>query len=126
MVETLGSRYGGSSRTSGGVGALRIVCFRIHATQIATTMPRTYIPRINNAPTEINPKTFLPEKKAAIIKVYIGKRAEQLMKGAIMMVARRSFGFSIVRVAMIPGMAQAKELSNGMNALPWSPTPRIN
>ena len=47
------------------------------------------------------------------------------MNGAIMMVAMRSFGFSIVRVAMMPGTAQAKLLSNGTNALPCSPTARI-
>ena len=28
----------------------------------------------------------------------------------------------MVRVAMIPGMAQAKELSMGMKLLPWRPT----
>src|SRR5205823_3444826 len=38
------------------------------------------------------------------------------------MVTRRSLGLSIVRVAMMPGMAQAKELSIGMKLLPCSPT----
>jgi hypothetical protein len=48
------------------------------------------------------------------------------MKGAIRIVARRSFGFSMVRVAMMPGMAQAKLDRSGMKALPCRPTPRIS
>ena len=48
------------------------------------------------------------------------------MKGAIIIVARRSFGFSMVRVAMMPGMAQAKLESSSMKALPCSPTPRMS
>ena len=44
------------------------------------------------------------------------------MSGAIMIVANRSRGFWIVRVAMIPGMAHAKLESNGMNARPDNPT----
>ena len=42
------------------------------------------------------------------------------------MVTRRSLRFSIVRVAMMPGMAQAKELSIGMNDFPCSPTRDIS
>ena len=42
--------------------------------------------------------------------------------GAIIIVMSRSFLDSIVRVAMIPGIAQAKEPRSGMNAFPWSPT----
>ena len=45
--------------------------------------------------------------KAPMSSVYTGSRAEQLMSGTTMMVANRSFGFSIVRVAMMPGTAQA-------------------
>ena len=44
------------------------------------------------------------------------------MSGATMMVARRSRQLAIVRVAMMPGMAQAKLLSKGMNARPDKPT----
>src|SRR4051812_2459079 len=69
MLSGFGTRYGGSSRTSGGGGDFKIVCFRIHATIIATQMPSMYIERIISAPTERNPKSFLSEKKAAIIKV---------------------------------------------------------
>ena len=44
------------------------------------------------------------------------------MSGAIMIVASRSRGFWMVRVAMMPGMAQAKLDSSGMNARPDNPT----
>ena len=54
---------------------------------------------------------------------YTGRRAEQVISGAIMMVVRRSRQFGIVRVAMMPGMAQAKLDSSGMNARPDRPTP---
>jgi hypothetical protein len=53
--------------------------------------------------------------------VYTGNRAEQLISGATMMVTSRSFGLSMVRVAMMPGIAQAKELSSGMKLLPCNP-----
>ena len=39
-----------------------------------------------------------------------------------MIVASLSFQLSIVRVAMMPGIAQAKEDSSGMNDLPCRPT----
>ena len=57
-----------------------------------------------------------------IIITYTGNRAEQLANGATRMVMSRSRGFAMVRVAMIPGIAQAYELSSGMNARPFSPT----
>ena len=53
---------------------------------------------------------------------YTGRRAEQVMSGAIMMVASRSRADGMVRVAMMPGMAQAKLDSSGMKARPDRPT----
>ena len=53
---------------------------------------------------------------------YTGSRAEQVMSGATMMVAMRSRTFGMVRVAMMPGTAQAKLDSSGMNARPDRPT----
>ncbi|MNN50429.1 hypothetical protein D3C81_1650150 [compost metagenome] len=50
-------------------------------------------------------------------------RAEQVISGAIRMVVRRSRFASITRVAMMPGMAQAKLDSRGMKARPCSPAP---
>ena len=64
-----------------------------------------------------------PGMNAPISKAYTGKRAEQVMSGATMMVAMRSGRFGIVRVAMMPGIAQANDDSSGMNARPDSPTP---
>ena len=63
---------------------------------------------------------------APISSAYTGRRAEQVMSGAIMMVARRSRLEGMVRVAMTPGIAQAKEDSSGMNARPDSPTRPIS
>ena len=42
------------------------------------------------------------------------------------MVVNRSFSSSITRVAMMPGTAQAKLDSSGMNARPDRPTVAIN
>ena len=69
MLSGFGTRYGGSSSTSGGGGDLSIVCLRIHATTIATAMPSMYIESISSAPTERKPKSFLSVKNAAIISV---------------------------------------------------------
>ena len=44
---------------------------------------------------------------AAISSVYTGSRAEQVMNGATRIVASRSRGDGIVRVAMMPGTAHA-------------------
>ena len=60
--------------------------------------------------------------KAPISSAYTGRRAEQVMSGAIMMVARRSREEGMVRAAMMPGMAHAKLESSGMKARPDSPT----
>ena len=49
-------------------------------------------------------------------------RAEQVISGAIRMVANRSRGLGMVRAAMMPGMAQANEDNSGMNARPDKPT----
>ncbi|MNE95976.1 hypothetical protein D3C80_1941320 [compost metagenome] len=57
--------------------------------------------------------------------VYTGRRAEQLMSGVIRMAIRRSFLFSIIRVAITAGIAQASPLIRGMAARPFIPTERI-
>jgi len=59
--------------------------------------------------------------KAAVSSAYTGRRAEQVISGASSMVARRSRQLGMVRVAMIPGMAQANEESSGMNERPDRP-----
>ena len=50
-------------------------------------------------------------------------RAEQVVSGATRMVVSRSRFWSITRVAMMPGMAQACDESSGMKARPCSPAP---
>ena len=52
---------------------------------------------------------------------HTGNRAEQLISGATSIVVNRSRRFSITRVAMMPGTAQANDESMGMNDFPLSP-----
>ena len=68
-----------------------------------------------------SPNSFLLGMKAAIKMMYTGSRAEQLISGATIMVVKRSRLSSIVRVAIIPGIAQAKLESRGMKDLPERP-----
>ena len=56
--------------------------------------------------------------------MYTGSRAEQVISGAAIMVAIRSLADGSVRVAMIPGTAQANEDSIATNARPSSPVRR--
>ena len=64
--------------------------------------------------------------KAPMISAYTGSRAEQVIIGASSIVASRSRRFGIVRVAMIPGIAQENDDSSGMKERPESPTPPIS
>jgi hypothetical protein len=68
-LRKFGTRYGGSSSTSGGGGDFRMVCFKTHATTMATQMPSRYIESIKSTPTGTKPKSLTSVKKAAIIKV---------------------------------------------------------
>ena len=52
----------------------------------------------------------------------MGSRAEQVNSGATRIVVKRSRSFSMTRVAMMPGTAQANDESKGMNDLPLRPT----
>ena len=58
---------------------------------------------------------------APISSAYTGRRAEQVISGATRIVARRSRGSWMERVAMMPGIAQAKLDSSGMNERPDRP-----
>ena len=60
--------------------------------------------------------------KAPISSAYTGRRAEQVISGAIMIVTSLSRGLAMLRVAMMPGIAQAKLDSSGMKERPDSPT----
>ncbi len=50
-------------------------------------------------------------------------RAEQVISGATRIVARRPRRLEMTRVAMMPGIAQAKLDNSGMKARPCSPAP---
>ncbi len=62
---------------------------------------------------------------AAISSAYTGKRAEQVMNGAAIIVAMRSRRLGMTRVAMMPGTAQAKLEIIGMIDWPERPTERM-
>ena len=60
------------------------------------------------APWSVSPgSSAVAGTKAPMSNVYTGRRAEQLMSGTTMIVASRSLGSSMVRVAMMPGTAHA-------------------
>ena len=58
---------------------------------------------------------------APISSAYTGSRAEQVISGATRIVASRSRGSWMLRVAMMPGTAQAKLDSSGMKLRPDRP-----
>ena len=92
---------------------------------MALTMPPTYRPN-STSPCRLNtPHTGWSGMKAPISSAYTGSRAEQVISGATMIVVRRSRGSWIERVAMMPGMAQAKLDSSGMKLRPVRPAARI-
>ena len=53
------------------------------------------------------PSTATGGMNAPMSNVYTGSRAEQLMRGTTMIVARRSLGVSMVRALMMAGTAHA-------------------
>ena len=57
--------------------------------------------------------------------VKTGNRAEQLIKGVTKIVISLSFQFSIVRVAMIAGIAHASPDIKGTMLLPFNPNLRM-
>ena len=73
----------------------------------AVAAPSRYSPNSTSPCCPTTPKSFVAGTNAAIKSVYTGSRAEQVMNGATRIVASRSRGDEIVRVAMIPGTAHA-------------------
>src|SRR5216683_2840901 len=104
--------------TKGGVSPRKSVRLSKSAMAGAVIRPIAYIENIVKPGTHQRKPSV---RKAAISKMYTGKRAEQLMSGATRMVANRSRRFSMTRVAMMPGTAQATDESIGMKDLPLSP-----
>ena len=88
----------------------------------ALKMPAAYSAH-STSPCRLNqPPTVRWGMKAAISSAYTGSRAEQVISGAIMIVTSRSRQCVMVRVAMMPGTAQAKLDKSGMKERPDRPT----
>ncbi len=86
-------------------------------------MPTRYMAIMTKARKLMMPQAYSRTgMKAAIKTVYTGSLALQLISGAIRIVVSRSRRFSMTRVAMMPGMAQANDDKSGMNDLPLRPT----
>ena len=103
--------------------------FKIHlkrrAENRAATKPTRY-KAIKTMPFKLKMPQETSGTTKAINKVYTGSRAEQLIKGTTMMVMRRSFQWSIVRVAITAGMAHATPDISGTMLRPFKPKGRIN
>src|SRR5437773_12030138 len=84
-------------------------------------MPRKYIENSVRPGSVMNPTQRLG-MNAPVSRAYTGSGALHDMNGAITIVVMRSRRLSIVRVAMMPGIAHANDDSRGMNARPESPT----
>ena len=91
-----------------------------NATNTAPSTPAIYRPN-STSPRNENQPIDRSLMKALMISAYTGSRAEQVISGASKMVAIRSRTFGMVRVAIMPGIAQAYEDSSGMNERPESP-----
>ncbi|MNV40541.1 hypothetical protein D3C71_1321530 [compost metagenome] len=91
-----------------------MVYFNTRPVRIATTIPSIY--KENTTPAPSWPK------KAAANTAKIASRAPQDMKGAIMMVIRRSRCASSVRAPITEGTLQPKPTISGTKDLPGNPS----
>ncbi|KAG1390077.1 hypothetical protein G6F59_015320 [Rhizopus arrhizus] len=97
----------------------------IHDIASALRMPAAYRPN-STRPCWLNtPHTVFCGMNAPISSAYTGRRAEQVISGATRIVARRARGSWMLRVDMMPGTAQAKLDSSGMNERPDRPAAAI-
>ena len=90
----------------------------MNTTGIATISPSKCIPN-KAVPAQKAPN--LGSIKAPIRSMYTGSLAEQLIKGATSIVAKRLLASGITLAAIMPGIAHAKLDSKGIKALPFSP-----
>ena len=81
------------------------VRLKIHAKMKALTVPSRYMESMMSA--RVRADTSPAGSMAEIMSAYTGSRAEQLARGVMRMVMMRSFNPAMVRVAMMPGTAQA-------------------
>ena len=72
-----------------------------------------------NAARAGSPNATLPITVA--ISAITGSFAPHGIQVVVIIVMRRSFSFSIVRLAMIPGIPQPEEIKSGMNDFPLKP-----
>src|SRR6201999_2692632 len=97
-----GNRYGGSSIVNGNRSLRRIVDLNTDAAISAEVPPHTYSANIAT-PWALRPPHFVcGDTSRPTSRVNPGSRAEQVISGAVMIVAIRSFDDGSVRVAMIP------------------------
>src|SRR5690348_17707189 len=104
---------------------LLIKNFITNADTNAITVPNKYISNITKPCRLIKPRYILLGIINAINTVYTGNLALQLINGVHIIVSNRSFLFSIPRVLIIAGTAQASPLIIGITLLPLSPAFRI-
>ncbi len=118
---SVGRRYGGSSSKRGIRRPFTTVRPSTPAAASAVRVENRYMNTMRRPCTGSTPNTSVGGNSAAMISVYTGKRAEQVIRGMTSMVKSRSRSRSMVRVAMMAGMAQAQPLSMGTKARPWRP-----
>ena len=120
---TNGSRYRGNSSKNGALVPTGTNRFTKDDAPNATTNPKAYKANNTKARASNGPNATLGIT-SAIKTVYTGSRAEQVMKGVTKMVNNRSRGFSMLRAAMMAGMAHALALTMGTTLLPLNPKGR--
>ena len=92
---------------------------------MAEAKPKKY-KKVKVSPcNEKSPKTLCCGIINEIIIRYTGKRAEQVVNGVTKMVINRSFQFSMFRVAIMAGIAQAVPEIKGTTLLPLNPNRRM-
>ena len=97
-----------------------------YETASAIRKPNTYSPIITS-PLRLKKPSQESAGITRVIKMEnTGKRALQLINGVMSRVSSRSFLFSMLRVLMMAGTAQANPLIMGITLLPLSPTFRIS
>ena len=120
-----GKRYGGSSIVNGRRSLRRIVDLNNDAAIRAEVPPHRYSKNMAT-PWALRPHhRVCAETSIPTSTVNTGSRAEQVINGAVMMVAIRSRDDGSVRVAMIPGIAQANDDSIATKARPSNPAVAI-
>ena len=98
-----------------------MIFFTTRAASIAERAPSRYMPNSTRPRTLTGPRLDPAGTRMPTSRTYTGRRAEQVARGALSIVAMRSLADGIVRVAMMPGMAQANEESMATKARPSSP-----